>query len=91
VKAIHLDNIAPEERVSWRPNVWLKAAGYPFSRPTLYREIHAGRIDARMVGGSTLILTSPRAYLESLPKWNRPAVGRARVIRERKAAEEAAS
>jgi hypothetical protein len=27
----------------WRPNEWLKAAGNPFSRPTLYAEIHRGR------------------------------------------------
>ena len=32
---------------AWRPSEWLKAAGNPFSRPTLYSEIHAGRIDAQ--------------------------------------------
>src|SRR5262249_36213713 len=30
---------ADDERV-WRPDAWLKAAGNPFSRPTLYAEIH---------------------------------------------------
>jgi hypothetical protein len=56
------------ERLSWRPSAWLKEAGHPFSRPTLYNEIHAGRIDARKAGKNLIILTSPRAYLESLPK-----------------------
>jgi hypothetical protein len=53
--------------LSWRLNAWLRAAGYPFSRPKLYGEIHAGRIDARKIGRSTVILTSPRAYFESCP------------------------
>jgi hypothetical protein len=87
-----LDDIDPTERVAWRPNQWLKAAGWPFSRPTLYREIHAGRLDARMAGGNTLILTSPRDYLANLPKWNRPPVGRAkRIHAERAAAAEGAA
>jgi hypothetical protein len=67
-----------QERLSWRPKEWLKAAGYPFSRPILYREINAGRIDARKAGGTTIILTPPRAYFESLPKGLGPAVGRGR-------------
>jgi hypothetical protein len=54
--------------LSWRPAAWLKAAGYPFSRPKLYSEINAGRIDARKAGRNTLIVTSPRQYLENLPK-----------------------
>jgi hypothetical protein len=66
------------EPLSWRPNNWLKAAGYPFSRPTLYQEIRAGRIDARKVGQNTTILTSPRQYLEGLPKTLGPPIGRAR-------------
>jgi|GraSoiStandDraft_41_1057321.scaffolds.fasta_scaffold1013534_1 hypothetical protein len=53
--------------LSWRLNAWLKAAGYPFSRPKLYGEIHAGRIDARKIGRSTIILTSPRDYFLSCP------------------------
>jgi hypothetical protein len=62
----------------WRINEWLRAAGFPFSRPTLYAQIHAGRIDARKVGRSTIILTSPQAYFASLPKRLGPAVGRGR-------------
>jgi hypothetical protein len=81
---------ANAERLCWRPDAWLKAAGHPFTRQTLYAEIHRGNIDARKRGKSTLILTSPRAYLESLPKRVGPAVGRARVIRARKASEAAA-
>jgi hypothetical protein len=68
---------ADDERV-WRPDAWLKAAGNPFSRPTLYNEIHAGRIDARKRGRSTIILTSPRAYFESLPRRLDPPGWRAR-------------
>jgi hypothetical protein len=56
------------DHTTWRPDTWLKAAGNPFSRPTLYAEIHAGRIDARKRGRSTIILTSPREYFESLPQ-----------------------
>jgi hypothetical protein len=63
---------ADDERV-WRPDAWLKAAGNPFSRPTLYAGIHAGRVDARKRGRSTIILTSPRAYFESLAEGHRPA------------------
>jgi hypothetical protein len=83
VKTTTINNIAPEERIAWRPSAWLAAAGHPFSRPTLYNEIHRGVIDARKVGKSTIILTSPRAYLENLPKRLGPAVGRGR---KRKAA-----
>jgi hypothetical protein len=64
-----------EHRV-WRPSDWLKAAGHPFSRPVLYREIHAGRIDARKHARSTFILTSPRDYFRSLPSQLGPAVRR---------------
>jgi hypothetical protein len=60
VKTTTINNIAPEERIAWRPSAWLAAAGHPFSRPTLYNEIHRGVIDARKVGKSTIILTSPR-------------------------------
>jgi hypothetical protein len=65
-----------EERISWRPAEWLKAAGHPFTLPKLYSEIRAGRIDARKAGRATIILTSPRAYLESLPTQLAPAFGR---------------
>jgi hypothetical protein len=64
--------------LSWRPSTWLKEAGHPFSRPTLYNEIHAGRIEARKAGKNTIILTSPRDYLESLPTKLGPPVRRKR-------------
>jgi hypothetical protein len=69
------ENNDAEHRV-WRPNEWLKAAGHPFSRPKLYSEIHAGRIDARKVGSNTVILTSPRDYFRSLPRHLGYAFGR---------------
>jgi hypothetical protein len=64
---------------SWRMNDWLREAGFPFSRPTLYAEIKAGRIKVRKAGiRNTLIVTSPAQYLGSLPEGIGPAVGRAR-------------
>jgi hypothetical protein len=84
-------SIEVDDRV-WRPNEWLKAAGNPFSRPTLYAEIHRGRIDARKVGRSTIILTSPRQYFASLPPQLGPAFGRGRhTLGVRKAAAEGAA
>jgi hypothetical protein len=66
-----------DDRV-WRPNEWLKAAGNPFSRPTLYQEIRRGRLDARKRGRSTVILTPPRQYFQSLPRGVSAPVGRRR-------------
>jgi hypothetical protein len=63
------------DRASWRIGEWLRAAGHPFTRQTLYNEIHAGRIDARKARGSTIILTNPRAYLDSLPSVQRRSRG----------------
>jgi hypothetical protein len=72
-----------EHRV-WRPDEWLKAAGNPFSRMTLYAEIFAGRLDARKVGPkSVVILTSPKEYFESCPRHAGYAVGRAAKARQR--------
>jgi hypothetical protein len=64
--------------LAWRPAAWLRACGHPFSRPVLYREIHAGRIEVRKVGRNLLITTSPAAYLASLPKGIGAPVGRGR-------------
>jgi hypothetical protein len=63
------------EPASWRPHDWLRAAGHPFSLPILYREIKRGAIDARKIAGkrNTVILTSPRAYLEAQPRGSSPA------------------
>jgi hypothetical protein len=66
------------EQRGLRPNVWLKAAGDPFSRPFLYREIKAGRIEVCKAGRATIILTSPAQYFASLPRGAGPAVGRGR-------------
>jgi hypothetical protein len=65
-----------EERHSWRIGPWLKAAGHPFSRPTLYDRIRAGKIDARKDGKNTVILTPPRDYLQALPRGIGPSIGR---------------
>jgi hypothetical protein len=75
-----------DDRLSWRPNEWLKICGHPFSRTKLYQEIQAGKIDARKSGGNTLILMPPRAYLESLPKELKPAWGTPVRVRKAKAA-----
>jgi hypothetical protein len=56
-----------DDRAGWRVDEWLRAAGYPFSRNTLYTEIARGNIDARRAARNTVILTSPRAYLDSRP------------------------
>jgi hypothetical protein len=64
--------------LSWRISAWLKAAGHPFSRVTLYNEIHRGNIDARKIGSNTIILTPPRDYLMRLPKRLGPPIGRGR-------------
>jgi hypothetical protein len=66
---------AGTEQASWRIDDWLRAAGHPFQRPKLYGEIHAGRIAVRKIGRRRLvILTSPRAYFESLPDKVGPPV-----------------
>jgi hypothetical protein len=59
---------AVTQRLSWRINDWLREAGHPFSRPTLYNEIHRGKIVACKAAGNTIILTSPRDYFASLPR-----------------------
>jgi hypothetical protein len=64
--------------LAWRPAVWLKACGHPFSRPKLYSEIAAGKIAVAKVGRNLLILTSPAEYLASLPKGIGAPVGRRR-------------
>jgi hypothetical protein len=64
--------------LAWRPAAWLRACGYPFSRPVLYREIAAGRIEARKARRCTIITTSPAQYLASLPKGIGAPVGRGR-------------
>jgi hypothetical protein len=69
------DDAAP---LAWRPAAWLRACGHPFSRPKLYSEIRAGKIDVCKVGRSLLILASPSEYLASLPRGIGVPVGRGR-------------
>jgi hypothetical protein len=80
-----MDNPDTDHRV-WRPDEWLKAAGNPFSRMTLYAEIYAGRIDARKAGKNVIILTSPRDYFARCPRHAGYAVGGALIARQRKTA-----
>jgi hypothetical protein len=64
--------------LAWRPAAWLRACGYPFSRPKLYSEIAAGRIEVRKAGRNLLITTNPATYLANLPKGIGAPVGRGR-------------
>ncbi len=62
------------EPAGWRISAWLKAAGFPFSRPKLYQEINSGRLAACKAGaGTTIILTSPREYFAKLPRTLAPS------------------
>jgi hypothetical protein len=69
---------APEEPRGWKPAAWLKAIGNLYSRPKLYQEVHAGRIEVAKAGGVTVILTPPGEYLASLPKGLGPPISRRR-------------
>jgi hypothetical protein len=62
------------EPAGWKINDWLRAAGFPFSRPKLYSEINAGRLEACKAGkGTTIILTSPAEYYSKLPRTLAPS------------------
>jgi hypothetical protein len=68
---------------AWRVSAWLRALGNPFSRAMVYHEIRAGRVQARKAGRNTLIVTSPRDYLASLPtKLGPPVRDRSREARK---------
>jgi hypothetical protein len=67
-----------EQERLWRPNEWLKAAGYPFSRAKLYAEVKAGRLDLHTSDGVAFISPSPSQYLARLPRGAGPAFGRGR-------------
>jgi len=71
-----VSDTAQQERLSWRVSEWLRDVRV--SRSKLYNAIRAGRVDVRKDGRATLILTSPREYVESLPRGLGPAFGRGR-------------
>jgi hypothetical protein len=62
----------------WYISDWLRLAGYPMSKATLYERIRNGDLAVRKDGRSTIILTSPRDYLQSLPKGLSPGFNRGR-------------
>jgi hypothetical protein len=73
-----VSDTAQQERL-WRIADWLRATG--LSRSKLYNAIRDGRVDVRKDGRATLILTSPRQYVESLPRGLGKPFGRGRKRR----------
>jgi hypothetical protein len=54
-------------QISWRLDDWLAALGHPFSKPTFYSYVNAGKIKVRKAGHNLLIVTSPSEFLASCP------------------------
>jgi len=54
------------ERVAWREPDWCAEAG--IGRSTMWKEIKSGRLRVRKCGRATLIVTSPREWIEKLPE-----------------------
>jgi hypothetical protein len=59
----------------WRPDAWLRAANFPFSKPKLYAEIRRGALDAQERPGDDH-LDEPERVLRELAATDRPG-GRA--------------
>jgi hypothetical protein len=74
-----VSDTAQQERPSWRISEWLRDVRV--SRSKLYNAIRDGRVDVRKDGRATLILTSPRQYVESLPRGLGKPFGRGRKRR----------
>jgi hypothetical protein len=58
-----------EERaqpVAWRVDPWRREVAN-MSRSKFYEERKAGRIETRKMGAATLVVTSPRQYVDALP------------------------
>ena len=53
------------ERAGYREPAWCAEAG--IGRTTLWKEIKLGRVRVKKCGRATIIVTSPRQWLESLP------------------------
>ena len=53
----------PSARAGWRPKRW--AAEADVSRSYTYQLIDAGKLRVVKVGAATVILTSPREFLEA--------------------------
>lgn len=59
---VHTDNSI--DRFGWSVNDWAAAAG--ISRASVYELMTAKRIETVKFGGKRLVITHPRAWLESL-------------------------
>jgi predicted DNA-binding transcriptional regulator AlpA len=59
---VHTDNTT--ERYGWPVNDWAHAAG--ISRASVYELLSSETLETVKFGGKRLILTHPRAWLESL-------------------------
>jgi hypothetical protein len=57
--------IEGQDRVVWSVNDWCAEAG--IGRVSCYKEIKLGRIVAKKAGARTLIATSPKSWIDSLP------------------------
>jgi hypothetical protein len=61
LSAIDSENCEP---AAWRVNDWRQRV--PISRSKFYEERNAGRIKTVKLGSATLVLTSPRTYIDAL-------------------------
>jgi hypothetical protein len=52
------------EPAAWRVNDWRQRV--PISRSKFYEERNAGRIKTVKLGSATLVVTSPRTYIDTL-------------------------
>lgn len=53
------------DKAAWSINGWCDEAG--IGRVRCYEEIKLGRVTAKKCGSRTLIVTSPKEWLDSLP------------------------
>jgi hypothetical protein len=80
-----IDDTTDATPLAWRVDAWLRAAGHPFAKDKMYREIHVGRIETRKAGRNTIITTSPADYIAALPRGvNPPSLNRSRWSRRAK-------
>lgn len=62
-------NASPPSDIEGADSVDMFCKRFDVSRATFYREVAAGRLDARKVGGKTLVpRKASQAWLEGLPK-----------------------
>ena len=56
---------SPDTKAAWSINDWRAEVG--ISRVRCYEEIKLGRVTAKKCGSRTLIVTSPKEWLDNLP------------------------